>query len=186
MGHIKLLIVPIGRIRGPWLDRLLHDLAHGLAMEIQLSRPLPYPPHAFSPTRKKFFSHAMVELLRNVAGNVDFVLGLTDAELYSVQANSTFSEVHLSSRSAIIGLGPFRDFLVGDRPEELMRERIYKEVLYTLGKMLGLSTCINPHCVMYPSRGLLELDLKQPRFCLECRFKLYLRLGNIPLLKEAA
>ncbi len=187
MRQLKVLVVPIGPVSGgPWLERLLRELAEGLAMEIQLSRPIAYPGPAFNPARKKFFSHTIIDFLREIAGQVDFVLGLTEAELYSVHANSVWSEVHLGSRAGVIALSRLREFLVGERPEELLCQRLYKEMIRALGQMLGLRSCANPRCVMYPPRTLFELDLKGVALCPECRFRLRLRFGNLPLFREAA
>jgi len=121
-----------------------------------------------------------------VAGEADFVLGLTDVELYSVHANSVVSEVHFQSRSGVIALSRLREFLIGERPEEMLLARLYKEILRSLGQMLGLPPCRNPRCVMYPSTTLFEIDFKSASFCPDCEVKIRLRFGNIPLLREAA
>ncbi len=186
MRQPKVLIIPIGNVLGPWIERLMHRLAEGFAAEVQLGRPIPYPLPAFDPTRKKFFCHTIIDFLRQIAGEVDFVLGLTDAELYSVHANSVVTEVHFQARSAVITLGRLREFLLGEHPEEVLFDRLYKEVLRSLGLMLGLGGCVNPRCVMHPSNTAFEIDLKDASFCPECLVKIRLRLGSIPLLREVA
>ncbi len=186
MRRPKFLIVPMGNVLGPWIERLMRQLAEAFAAEVQLGRPISYPLSAFNPARKKFFCHTIIDFLREIAGEADFVLGLTDVELYSVHSNSVVSEVHLQARSAVIALGRLREFLMGERPEEVLFDRLYKEALRSIGHMLGLPPCPNPRCVMYPSRTPFETDLKQATFCPECLIKMRLRLGSIPLLREAA
>ncbi len=177
MQRFRILLVPVGRASGPWLERLMSQLAEAFLAQIELAKPVPYPLPAFNPARKRFFAHLIIDYLREMAGGVDFVVGLTDVELYSVHANSVISETHLKSRSAVISLGRLRDFLFGERPEEVFYQRLYKEILRALGHMMGLPPCRNPRCVMYPSFTIYETDLKSSTFCPECEMKIRLRLG---------
>ncbi|WP_022852578.1 archaemetzincin [Thermodesulfatator atlanticus] len=186
MARRSILLVPVGRVSGPWIEKLMNQLAESFLARIELTNPVPYPPSAFCLRRKRFFAHFLIDFLRQHAGDVDFVVGLTDAELYNIHYNSVISETHFQARSAVISVGKLREFLFGERPEELFYKRLYKEILRSLGHMLGLGPCLNPHCVMYPSLSLMETDLKSSRFCPECALKLRLRFGEIPLLREAA
>ncbi len=173
----------MGKASGPWLEKLMSQLAEMFMAQIELAKPVPYPLPAFNPRRRRFFAHLIIDYLREIAGNVDFVVGLTDAELYSVHANSVICETHLQARSAVISVGCLKNFLFGERPEEVFYERLYKEILRAIGHMLGLPPCRNPRCVMYPSLSLYETDLKAPSFCPECEMKLKLRVGSIKFLE---
>ncbi len=186
MRHFRVLIVPLGNVIGPWVERLMNQLAEAFLVEVELARPLPYPAPAFNPVRRKFFVHLIADYLREVAGEADFVLGFTDVELYSVHCNSVISECHFQARSAVISVGRLKDFLFGERPDEVFFDRLYKETIRALGHMLGLPPCRNLRCVMYPSQSLVETDLKAATFCPECQLKLRLRSGTVPLLKEVA
>jgi len=181
MRKFRILLIPVGRASGPWLERLMGHLAEAFLAQIELAKPVPYPLPAFNPLKKRFFAHLIIDYLREIAGNVDFVVGLTDAELYSVHANSVISETHFQARSAVISVERLRDFLFGERPEEVFYQRLYKEILRSLGHMLGLPPCRNPKCVMYPPCSIYETDLKSSAFCPECEVKLRLRLDPISL-----
>ena len=187
MSRFRILIVPVGnQAIGPWVERLMNQLAEAFRVEVQLAKPLSYPPPAFNPARRKFFANLIADYLREIAGEVDFVLGFTDVELYSVHYNSVISECHFRSRSAVISVGRLKDFLFGERPEEVFFERLYKETIRSLGHMLGLPPCSNPKCVMYPSQTLFETDYKSSNFCPECQTRLRLRFGFIPPVREVA
>ncbi|OAG26826.1 archaemetzincin [Thermodesulfatator autotrophicus] len=186
MKRPLMLLVPLGKVSGPWLEELIKEIAENFQTQVELTRPLPYPPSAFCFRRRRFFAHLIIDFLREKAGPVDFVVGLADAELYNVHHNSIISESHFQARAAVISVNKLRDFLFGERPEELFRKRVYKEILRSFGHMLGLGHCRNPRCVMYPSLTLMETDLKGNSFCPECSLKLRLRFGEIPLLRKAA
>jgi len=181
MRRFRLLIIPVGkRAIGPWVERLMNQLAESFSVEVELARPLSYPLPAFNPCRRQFFAHLIIDYLRDIAREADFILGFTDVDIYSVHCNSVISECHLCSRSALISVGKLKDFLFGERPEDLFFERLYKETLRALGHMLGLPSCANPRCVMYPSLTLMETDLKSSSFCPECQTRLKVRFGFVP------
>ncbi|AEH45698.1 peptidase zinc-dependent [Thermodesulfatator indicus DSM 15286] len=186
MNKPFMLLVPFGKVSGPWLEELIKELAETFHSQVELTRPLSYPPSAFCFKRRRFFAHLLIDFLREKAGPVDFVIGLTDAELYSVNYNSVISESHFQARAAVVSVNKLRDFLFGERPEELFLERVFKEILRSFGHMLGLGPCFNPRCVMYPSLSLVETDLKSSSFCPDCSLKLRLRFGDIPILRKAA
>jgi len=98
----RILVVPIGRVFGPWLERFLQDLSNFWRAQLELSRPVNPPPAAFHPRLRKFFAPYLVEYLRSLSREVDFVLGVCGEELYSPRAPVVFTEVSFSSRAALV------------------------------------------------------------------------------------
>ncbi|QJA05702.1 hypothetical protein FVE67_02320 [Thermosulfurimonas marina] len=170
----RVLVVPIGRVFGPWLERFLQDLSNFWQAQLELAHPVTPPPAAFHPRLRKFFAPYLVEYLRTLSREVDFVLGVCGEELYSPRAPVVFTEVSFSSRSALISARQLQEFLFGPEPERVFVERLHKEAVRALGHLLGLGPCPNPRCVMHPPSSLMELDLKGPEFCPECRMRLRL------------
>ncbi len=170
----RILVVPIGREFGPWVERFLRELSDFWRAQVELAHPILPPPAAFHPRIKKFFSPYLAEFLRSLARDVDFVLGLCEEELYSPYRPMVFSEVSLSARTALVSAHTLREFLFGPEPETLFVERLQKEAIQALGKLLGLPPCRNPRCVMFPASSLMEVDMKSPHFCPECQMRLRL------------
>ncbi len=170
----RILVVPIGKVFGPWLERFLQGLSDFWRVQVELTNPIAPPPAAFNPRLRKFFCPYLAEFLRSVARDVDFVLGLCEEELYSPTRPLVFSESHVSARTAVISVQALREFLFGPEPEVLFVERLRKEAVKALAHLLGLPPCRNPKCVMFPASTLMELDIKSSEFCPECQMKLRL------------
>ncbi|WP_297058277.1 hypothetical protein [Thermosulfurimonas sp.] len=168
----RVLVVPIGRVFGPWLERFLRELSEFWRVQVELSRPITPPAAAFHPRLRKFFAPYVAEFLRSVSGEVDFVLGVCGEELYSPRSPLVFVEVSFSSRSALVSARNLQEFLFGTEPERLLVERLRKESIRALGHLLGLGSCPDPLCVMHPPSSLMELDLKGTDFCPQCRMRL--------------
>ncbi|MFN7106197.1 MAG: hypothetical protein ACK4M3_06420 [Pyrobaculum sp.] len=66
----------------------------------------------------------------------------------------------IPTRAAVV----FTARLLGDRFEE----RLAKEITHEAGRLYGLGHCGDPHCVMYFSNSLLDIDRKGQFFCPRC------------------
>ncbi|RUM88135.1 MAG: hypothetical protein DSZ24_04580 [Thermodesulfatator sp.] len=170
----RILVVPIGRVFGPWLERFLQDLSNFWQAELELARPITPPAAAFHPRLRKFFAPYLVDYLRSLSRDVDYVLGVCGEELYSPRSPIVFTEVSFSSQAALISARLLQEFLFGPEPENVFVERLRKEAIRALGHLLGLGPCSNPRCVMHPPSTLMEVDLKGTEFCPECRIRLRL------------
>jgi len=47
--------------------------------------------------------------------------------------------------------------------------RLVKEVLYSIGKMVGLKNCKNVKCIMHKTNSVSDLDYKEMDFCKDCK-----------------
>ncbi len=52
--------------------------------------------------------------------------------------------------------------------EHLFYERLKKEILHELGHTLCLEHCIDKRCVMSFSNTIIEVDLKEAKYCTRC------------------
>ncbi len=170
----RILVVPIGRVFGPWLERFLQELSDFWRAQVELTQPVPPPAAAFHPRLRKFFAPYLADFLRSLSREVDFVLGVCGEELYSPRSPLVFTEISFSARSALVSARNLQEFLFGPEPESLFVERLRKEAIRALGHLLGLGSCPNPRCVMHPPSSLMELDLKGTEFCPECQMRLRL------------
>ena len=56
--------------------------------------------------------------------------------------------VQTNQNLCIVNVSPLLESKEGDGVEEIIRQRVGKEVFRALGRMVGLSPCLNPWCVM--------------------------------------
>jgi archaemetzincin len=140
----------------------------------------------------KFNIHDFISKHRNQLRSSDFllwileklkpsieikILTICDTDAYSVDLNFVFGEAYRGGRVAAIYLPRLRQEFYGLEPNKLIfYERIIKEAIHELGHLFGLSHCNNRLCVMHFSNSLYDTDIKEKRFCSDCKNNLMLNL----------
>ena len=129
---------------------------------------------AYNPERKQYFSSKLLASLRK-SERKEWVVGITDVDLYVPRLDFVFGEADTVSGIAIVSLFRLRQEFYGLAPDEaLFLERATKEIVHELGHTFGLGHCSNNKCVMHFSNSLADTDLKEAYFCDRCRPKIIL------------
>lgn len=103
------------------------------------------------------------------------ILVICDIDAYSGDLNFVFGEAYKGGRIAAIYLPRLRQEFYGLESNLLVfHERIVKEAIHELGHTFGLFHCNNKLCVMHFSNSLYDTDIKEKRFCLDCKNNLRL------------
>jgi len=179
MKPIKL--VPLGEIDTKLLSQLGIELRNIFGTEVSTStyimRP---PPNAYNACRKQYLSTVILDNLRSTYTSRDSrILLVTDLDLYTPGLNFVFGQAESPGDYAIVSIHRLRPEFYGERCNlELLLERLLKEAVHELGHTYGLRHCSNPRCVMRFSNSILEVDMKDHRFCSVCRAEL-LKLSRI-------
>ncbi len=98
-----------------------------------------------------------------------YLLGVTDADLYTEGLNFVFGIASPSSRKALVSV--YRLGLSGpSRP--LFLRRILTEAVHEIGHLFGLPHCLDPRCVMRFSNTLEDTDVKGYQFCSKCKARI--------------
>jgi archaemetzincin len=142
----------------------------------------------------KFNIHDFISKHRNQLRSSDFllwilkklksskeikILVICDIDAYSGDLNFVFGEAYRGGRVAVIYLPRLRQEFYGLEPSKLLfYERILKEAIHELGHTFGLSHCNNQLCVMHFSNSLYDTDIKEIRFCSDCKNNLMLNLSD--------
>jgi len=103
----------------------------------------------------------------------DFVLGLTEADLFVQGANFVFGLADPRKGAAIVSLHRLRDMATGKK----LGERVFKEVAHEVGHLVGLGHCENPSCIMSFARTVQDVDARLPYLCQECSSKILAAKG---------
>lgn len=161
---MRVSILPVGEVEEEVLRELQHQLRTG-GIEAVLLPAEPIPRGALHKRRRQYRAPAFLELARRSDGQ--YVLAVTDVDLFAEPLNFVFGQAEMGGRAAVISLSRLRS---ADRL--IFHERVLKEALHELGHNAGLDHCPDEACVMHFSNTLADTDRKGPGFCRSCEAKL--------------
>ena len=169
----KIILAPLGEIDFGLTNKLASSLASLIGLTVEILHPLEIPQEAQNPQRGQYYSTVLLNKLQLLkADEKERILGIIDEDLYIPAVSHLFGDADPHSKVALVSLSRLKNEFSGfPENEELLYNRIFKESVYQLGRTLNLENCHNPKCVMFPSRRILDADLKLPKFCDNCQRK---------------
>jgi len=166
----EISIVPINSIDPALLMRLALCLEERFLSTASVRVPLRLPKTALNSVRNQLFFGSVVGKLTAVHDRVDeFVLGITDYDLYKTSHHFIFGSSSEAQRCAVVSTHRLRSEFYGEPADEnVLFQRLLKESVHELGHALGLKHCFNARCAMYFSNSIYDTDNKYPNFCEQC------------------
>ncbi|MEM2846774.1 MAG: archaemetzincin family Zn-dependent metalloprotease [Nitrososphaerota archaeon] len=123
--------------------------------------------------RGQYDAWKIVQYYREMLGEDEYILLVTDKDLYAAGLNFVFG---LAWRGvAIISVHRLFPEFYGQPPDRgLLKERAVKEAVHEVGHLHGLMHCDDRRCVMAFSNSIIDTDYKMSRPCRRCLAKLRL------------
>lgn len=125
----------------------------------------------FDPTRKQYDANKLLrEIDARFATDHQKTLALCNVDLFIPILTFIFGQAFLNGRSGIASSFRLRNESYGLKSDnEILFDRLRKEVIHELGHTFGLYHCLNPVCVMRSSTYVEDIDQKEWKFCAKCR-----------------
>jgi archaemetzincin len=163
-------LLAIGTVPPRVLDWVEATIAEWCPWPVKRLDPLPFPENSYDVQRGQYRS---VEIMKVVGGCAPTgavrILGVTEGDLAIPTLTFVFGQAQLDGRVAIVSLARLRQEFYGlPADEQLLRERLVKEVLHELGHTLGLTHCAESKCVMSLASHIGFVDNKEQRYCGRC------------------
>jgi archaemetzincin len=126
---------------------------------------------AYDYSREQYNSTFLLsKVLEFLPENTNKIVGITDVDLFVPVLTFVFGEAQLNGKAAIVSISRLKNEFYGlPKNEQLLFDRIKKEVIHELGHTFGLFHCRNYECVMSSSMYVENIDLKSHDFCGVCR-----------------
>ena len=166
----ELSIVPINSIEAGLLARLAPCLEERFLHSCVVRPPLHVAKTVLNNVRKQLFFGSLVGKLAAAYELPDqIVLAITEFDLYKTSHQFVFGSSNVAQRCAVVSLHRLHAEFYAEAPDEnALFQRLLKESVHEIGRLLGLKHCYNARCAMYFSNSIFDTDNKYSQFCENC------------------
>jgi archaemetzincin len=156
--------------------QLKSHLCELLPTKIQIYNEKNYLSQYYHKERQQYDAGKMIEAY-DIKSEQNKTILITSVDLYIPIFTYVFGLAKLNGNTGIVSTHRLRsDFYGLPKDENLLVNRLIKEIVHELGHLCNLRHCTSYICVMASSTSVDDLDIKQSGFCQECR-KLILNQG---------
>ena len=179
-----LYVVAVGHVDGAALGWIGTAAAEWFPFPVRRMPAMEVPPRAWDSARGQYQSVEIMKALARLApADALRVLGLTECDLAIPLLTFLFGQAQLDGRVAIVSLRRLRQEFYGLPPDEdLLRERLAKEILHEMGHTFGLTHCPRQICAMSLATHIEFVDAKSAGYCEPCAAQLARRFTTLEKL----
>lgn len=169
--HITL--VSFGGFEKKLLNQVALAVAHQFHVKVMVIEEHLDLSDYFDPSRRQYNGDL---ILKKVNGSFPYhprVIGLFNVDLYIPILTFIYGQAMLNGKTGVVSAFRLDNQRYGLRKDQnLLFERLIKEIVHELGHTFGLIHCHTPNCVMRSSTYVEDIDQKNVSFCKECVYQL--------------
>jgi len=176
-----LYLVAVGNVPDKVWRWITNATAEWFPLPIKHLAGLSVPATAFDPKRKQYQSVDIMRLLAEYAPpDATRILGVTEVDLSIPMLSFLFGQAQLDGKVAVVSLCRLQQQFYGlPAQDDVLRERLTKEVLHEMGHTFGLVHCSEQKCAMSLSTHIGMVDTKSEQYCDRCGSQLAQRFASL-------
>jgi archaemetzincin len=176
-----LYLVAVGNVPDKVWEWITNAAAEWFPLPIRHLGGLSIPAGAFDPKRNQYQSIEIMRMLtENAPPDAARILGVTGADLCIPMLSFLFGQAQLDGKVAVVSLCRLQQEFYGlAAQDDVLRERLTKEVLHEMGHTFGLVHCSEHKCAMSLSTHIGMVDIKSERYCDRCGLQLAQRVASL-------
>jgi len=171
----RIYIVPVWPVKKDYLKFAQQVIHQVFGLDSLINNRNIYAKDVCDPFRDQYLASSILVKLNEqpLPKDVVKIIGLTDVDIFEPVFEYLFGEAQLDGLCVIVSSFRLHNRLYGlPEDEEILFDRLYKEIIHELGHAFSLIHCFAPMCVMNPSTYIEQIDSKSREFCNSCRREL--------------
>jgi len=163
--------VPLGEVDYFLINKLATNLSSTLSISANIMQGVKIPPESYNIMRSQYYATVILQKLEIMkSSHKELMLGIMEEDLYAGEEHSVTSEIDRLTGCGVISLMRLRtDFYGLPENEKWVYPRLYKESFKIVARLMGMRACRNPHCILYYSEDMRDIDDKRLKLCDICQ-----------------
>jgi archaemetzincin len=171
MEQQTITIISFGYFESGFLRKIADNTAHQLPWAVHIREGHLDTSDFYNAARRQCNADDLLRVIEtHYASNYTKTIGVFNVDIFIPVFKYIFGQAYLGGRSGLVSayrLGNERYGMPAD--EQVLAERVSKEIVHELGHTCGLIHCHVPDCVMRQATYVEDLDQKNEGFCTDCR-----------------
>jgi archaemetzincin len=165
----RVTIIPLGWMDEKTILAIKNFISVITDMDVVIGSNLDIPRYAYNQRRDQYRVQTILENLSFKHSGGDFIIGISDVDLYRDGYNFVFGHSNLINGVSMISILRLKEEYYGrDEDPNLFRKRVLTEAIHEIGHLLGLFHCKDIKCVMHDPLSIEDIDRKEYEFCTKC------------------
>ncbi len=153
------------------VNKLATNIGPVFNRSVDIIKGMKVPEESYNVIRGQNYATVLLNKLERVkASPREFILGILEEDIYLPDEPFVIGHADTVSRTAVVSLFKLRQEFYG-LPEDEMKifSRLFKQAVFFLAPLFGLTGCRNPKCINYHSRDMFDIDNKSEKLCDICQ-----------------
>jgi archaemetzincin len=167
----KIVLVPLGEVDFIMVNKLATNIGPVFNRSVDIIKGMKVPEESYNVIRGQNYATVLLNKLERVkASPREFILGILEEDIYLPDEPFVIGHADTVSRTAVVSLFKLRQEFYG-LPEDEMKifSRLFKQAVFFLAPLFGLTGCRNPKCINYHSKDMFDIDNKGEKLCDICQ-----------------